>query len=83
MSVDKPVYDFEHSIKTLEALVETMEKGELNLEESLQAFEQGIALTRSCQKALTQAEQRVNQLLENTEMADSVPFNETNNADQS
>ena len=48
----------EQSLDSLEALVERMESGELTLEESLQAFEQGVKLTRECQQALSQAEQR-------------------------
>ncbi|SEO70390.1 exodeoxyribonuclease VII small subunit [Aquisalimonas asiatica] len=51
--------NFEEALKELEALVERMEKGELALEESLQAFERGIALTRHCQTALKAAEQKV------------------------
>lgn len=51
--------DFEKALKELEELVERMEQGELSLEHSLQAFERGIALTRHCQKALTEAEQKV------------------------
>ncbi len=51
--------DFEKALEELEGLVERMEKGELSLEHSLQAFERGIALTRHCQKALTEAEQKV------------------------
>lgn len=50
---------FEESLTELEALVERMETGELSLEESLGAFERGIALTRVCQDALQQAEQKV------------------------
>ena len=52
-------FPFEASLKKLEALVETMEAGELSLEESLNAFQEGIELTRACQKALTEAEQKV------------------------
>ncbi len=55
--------DFEASLNTLEQLVEQMERGELSLEQSLQCFEQGIKLTRECQKALSEAEQRVEILL--------------------
>lgn len=55
--------DFERSIAELEALVERMESGELTLEQSLKDFERGVALTRSCQKALTDAEQKVKILL--------------------
>ena len=40
-----------------------MENGDLTLEESLKAFEQGIKLTRECQSALTQAEQKVQMLI--------------------
>ena len=69
-----PVANFEHSLEELEQLVERMETGELSLEESLAAFEQGIALTRECQGALAQAEQKVQQLLERDGELQEVPF---------
>lgn len=69
MARAKKTIDFEQSLDQLEALVEEMEGGELSLEESLKAFEQGIKLTRECQKALTEAEQKVQMLIsENGEM---------------
>ena len=46
----------------LEAIVERLEHGDLPLEESLRQFERGVALTRSCQAALKQAEQKVQAL---------------------
>ena len=52
-------FDFETAVTELEALVEQMESGELTLEETLKQFERGVALTRACQKALKQAEQKV------------------------
>ncbi len=52
-------FDFEQSLTDLEQLVEEMESGSLSLESSLQKFEQGIQLIRGCQKALTEAEQKV------------------------
>lgn len=55
--------DFEKSLETLENLVETMEQGDLSLEQSLAAFEQGIKLTKECQNALKNAEQRVQILI--------------------
>lgn len=58
-----PAPDFESQLKELEALVEKMEQGELPLEDSLKAFERGIQLARSCQKALGEAEQKVQILL--------------------
>lgn len=56
-------FDFEASLKELEGLVERMERGDLTLEESLQSFERGIRLTRECQRALREAEQKVEVLL--------------------
>jgi exodeoxyribonuclease VII small subunit len=51
--------DFEASLAELESIVQRLEQGELPLEESLRQFERGVALTRSCQKALRQAEQKI------------------------
>lgn len=56
--------DFEQSLSTLESLVQRMEQGDMTLEESLQAFEAGIALTRECQTRLAAAEQQVSKLIE-------------------
>jgi exodeoxyribonuclease VII small subunit len=56
--------DFEKSLAELEAVVESMEHGDLSLEESLKRFERGIELTRTCQRALEEAEQRVKILTE-------------------
>jgi exodeoxyribonuclease VII small subunit len=55
--------DFEASISELEELVEKMEHGEFTLEESLKQFERGVSLARACQKALREAEQKVQQLI--------------------
>jgi len=55
--------DFETALKELETLVERMENGESSLEDSLKDFERGIELTRSCQAALAEAEQKVEILL--------------------
>ena len=60
----KKAPQLEEALDSLEALVERMESGELTLEESLQAFEQGVKLTRECQQAMTQAEQKVRILLD-------------------
>ncbi|MEB3733954.1 exodeoxyribonuclease VII small subunit [Halopseudomonas pachastrellae] len=66
--------DFEQSLGSLQALVERLESGDLSLEESLAAFEQGVALTRDCQQALSQAEQKVQQLMENNGELRTEPF---------
>ncbi|HBM23976.1 MAG: exodeoxyribonuclease VII small subunit [Alloalcanivorax venustensis] len=70
----KKTPQLEQSLDSLEALVERMESGDLTLEESLQAFEQGVKLTRECQQALSQAEQKVRILLEQDPQAEPVPF---------
>lgn len=50
---------FEDALHELEAIVDRLERGDLSLEESLQSFERGVALTGICQRALSDAEQRV------------------------
>jgi len=60
---EAPKLDFEAAMSELEALVERLEQGDLPLEESLAAFERGVTLTRNCQTALKEAEQKVEILL--------------------
>jgi exodeoxyribonuclease VII small subunit len=55
--------DFERSLAELEAIVDKLEQGELSLDESLKHFERGVQLTRVCQTALKQANQKVQVLL--------------------
>lgn len=66
--------NFEEALASLEALVEAMEDGNLSLEESLKAFEQGIRLTRECQAALEQAEQKVQLLVREGQLPEAVPY---------
>jgi exodeoxyribonuclease VII small subunit len=65
---------FEATLAELESLVDTLEKGDLSLEDSLAAFERGIRLTRACQKALDEAEQKVRILTEQSEDAAPEPY---------
>lgn len=74
MARKKATPDFEQSLADLQALVERLESGELSLEDSLGAFEQGIRLTRECQGALSQAEQKVQILLERDGELEEAPF---------
>ena len=55
--------DFERSLAELENIVAQLEQGELSLDESLQQFERGVGLTRICQNALQQAEQKIEILM--------------------
>lgn len=52
-------FNFEEKLRELEQLVTRMEDGNLGLEESLEAFENGVKLVRDCQQALEAAEQKV------------------------
>ncbi|MCW2269487.1 Exodeoxyribonuclease 7 small subunit [compost metagenome] len=74
MARKKAAIDFEQSLADLQTLVERLENGELSLEDSLAAFEQGISLTRDCQSALVQAEQKVQVLLERDGELAAEPF---------
>ena len=56
-------FNLEKALKDLENLVEELETGDLPLEKAMQKFEEGIKLTRGCQAALKDAEQKVEVLL--------------------
>ena len=68
------VAEFEKSLESLESLVQRMEEGELSLDDSLAAYERGIALYRRCQSALEQAELRVRQLSDPGDPASATEF---------
>ena len=72
-------FNFENALENLAELVEAMEEGELSLEESLKAFEQGIKLTRECQVALENAEQKVQLLVNSDDIPEAEPFEEDEN----
>lgn len=74
MASNKKNYPFEESLAQLEKLVQQMEEGDLSLEESLKTFEKGISLTRECQKALQEAEQRVKLLIEQNGSLEEAEF---------
>lgn len=54
---------FEEAVARLEQIVRAMEEGKLSLDDSLRAFEEGIALVRFCNGRLDSAEQRVRILM--------------------
>lgn len=66
--------DFEKSLSQLEKIVNRMETGELGLEESLDQFEKGIELAKNCQDTLSNAELRVEQLIEKNGLQKTMPF---------
>ncbi|MFC3195341.1 exodeoxyribonuclease VII small subunit [Marinicella sediminis] len=55
---------FEHQLAELTAIIEKMEQPDVGLEESLKLYEQGVQLTRKCQKIIDDAEQKIKQLME-------------------
>ena len=61
----KQAINLEKALSDLEELVEELESGDLPLEKAMKKFEDGIKLTRSCQTALKEAEQKVEILLKN------------------
>lgn len=69
-----PVADFETALGQLEALVDTMEGGEMTLEDSLGAYERGVGLYRRCQQALEDAELRVKLLSDPAAPERAQPF---------
>lgn len=65
---------FEESLSELDSLVNQLENGDLDLEDALKKFERGISLARSSQLKLTEAEQRVQILLQDDDQSDLAPF---------
>ncbi len=57
-----PEIKFETAMKKLEKIVEELEKGELDIDKSLEIFEEGIKMSRVCSKKLTEAEQKIEKL---------------------
>lgn len=69
--------DFESAIKRLEEIVAQLESGDLQLDKSLELFEEGIKLSRFCHEKLDEAERRVEILLKDAEGAvKAAPFEE-------
>ena len=54
---------FEEALKRLEEVLDSLEHGNLNLEESVKAFEEGVNLVRFCHGRLDEVERRVELLL--------------------
>nr|VFJ44488.1 MAG: Exodeoxyribonuclease VII small subunit [Candidatus Kentron sp. DK] len=69
-------HNFEESMAELERLVTHMEQGELSLEEMLENFERGMALSKACRQAIDEAEQRVRILMEKEGDQAVEPFRE-------
>ena len=76
--------DFEKALNRLSAIVSSLEKGDLPLEESLQLFEEGVKLSRYCSDRLEEAERRIDVLVKGKGgKITEEPFEEANLEDQS
>ncbi len=62
--------NFEESIKSLESIIETLEKGECSLEQSIALFEQGMKNITDCKAALSAAECKIQKLGEQVDTND-------------
>ncbi len=78
---DQAPANFETALEQLETNVERLENGDLPLEEALQAFEAGIAASRTCAQWLEQTRQRVQVLIRNTEDEMHLDFLDSNNSE--
>jgi exodeoxyribonuclease VII small subunit len=56
---------FEKAIQRLEKIVDDLEKGELDIDKSLEIFEEGIKMSRICSKKLSEAEAKIEKLTQN------------------
>ena len=74
MMAEETNLHFEAALDELEKLVARMEDGDLPLEDTLKQFERGIELARHCQKALSDAEQKVEILVEKSGRTEIEPF---------
>ncbi|MDE0151840.1 MAG: exodeoxyribonuclease VII small subunit [Bdellovibrionales bacterium] len=59
----KKTVNFESNMKELESIVEKMSQNTLSLEQSIELFEKGMSLSKSCSKELTQAQQKIQKII--------------------
>lgn len=55
--------NFEESMESLEKIVQELEKGDLNLDDSVKKFEEGMKISKECNKFLEEAEKRITVLI--------------------
>ena len=67
--------NFEKNMSDLENIVTELEKGDLNLDESISKFEEGIKISKQCNKILEEAEKKITILI-NDEEKDFTPLNQ-------
>ncbi len=70
----KDVFDFNKGLNELENIVNKMESGDLTLDDSIKYFEKGIELSKKCQKALNEANERVVKLTKEDDYKNETSF---------
>lgn len=70
---DPKITDFESALTELDAIVKTLEDGDLSLEKSLELYERGVQLSRFCHATLEGAERRIEILNERGELKPAPP----------
>jgi exodeoxyribonuclease VII small subunit len=65
---------FEESVKRLNEIVETLERGDIPLEESIRYFEEGMELVKRCKSLLAAAEEKVEMLMKSGDGFEREPF---------
>lgn len=77
MAKAKSEATFEQDLEALEAIVAALEEGGLSLDDALKQFESGITLARRCEKALSEAEKKIEILVKNADQElEAQPFDE-------
>ena len=66
--------NFEENMENLETIVTELEKGDLNLDDSISKFEQGIKIAKECNKMLEDAEKKIKILLKNDDEVEEKNF---------
>ena len=70
MIKENKTVDFESSLKKLGSIVEKLEDENINLEDSVKSFEEGMNLVKKCQKQLQEAELKIKKLLDDGSIAE-------------
>ena len=73
----KKSLNFESTLSEIEKIIESLEEGNLSLEDSIEAYEKGISLTKACQKMLSDAELKIKKL--SSKEGEDVSFEDISN----
>ena len=75
MSKKEEKRSFEELMETLEGIVQDLEKGNLNLDDSVAKFEEGMKISKECNEILESSEKRISILLESNDKIIEEDFN--------